>query len=115
MRLRVATWRRSAGKACVRGAGRGRRRVSMDTRTGHLEADVGPGSGRVPEAVPGGDGPWVGPRLRSEQVWHAISKASFAVLGYVTPTGEPRSSGVVYKTLDRRLYVAVAPESWKAK
>ena len=29
--------------------------------------------------------------------------------------GEPRSSGVVYKTVGRRLYVAVAPDSWKAK
>ena len=53
--------------------------------------------------------------LSTEQVWHAIDKASFAVLSEVTPAGEPRSSGVVYKTLDRRMYVAVAPDSWKAK
>ncbi len=33
----------------------------------------------------------------------------------VTPAGEPRSSGVVYRTLGRRLYVAVAPDSWKAR
>jgi len=57
----------------------------------------------------------VGPRLTSEQVWRALAKASFAVLGYVTLSGEPRSSGVVYKTVGRRLYVAVAPDSWKAK
>ncbi|HEX6262197.1 MAG TPA: pyridoxamine 5'-phosphate oxidase family protein [Actinomycetota bacterium] len=44
-----------------------------------------------------------------------MKKASFAVLGYVTPTGEPRSSGVVYKTLGRRLYVATAVDSWKAR
>jgi len=54
-------------------------------------------------------------RLTSEQVWQAIAKASFAVIGYVTPRGEPRSSGVMYKTVGRRLYVAVAPDSWKAK
>ena len=54
-------------------------------------------------------------RLTNEQVWRAIDKASFAVLGYVTPRGEPRSSGVVYKMIDRRLYVAVAPDSWKAR
>ena len=54
-------------------------------------------------------------RLTSEQVWHAISKASFAVVSYVTPAGEPRSSGVVYATARRRLYVAVAPDSWKAR
>src|SRR5947208_1024150 len=29
--------------------------------------------------------------------------------------GEPRSSGVVYKAVDRRLYIAVAPDSWKAR
>jgi len=54
-------------------------------------------------------------RLTSEQVWHAIGRASFAVLSYVTPSGQPRSSGVVYKVLNRRLYVAVAPDGWKAK
>jgi hypothetical protein len=55
------------------------------------------------------------PRLTSEQVWRQISKASFAVLSHVTSAGEPRSSGVVYRTLGRRLYVAVAPDSWKAR
>jgi Pyridoxamine 5'-phosphate oxidase len=54
-------------------------------------------------------------RLTSEQVWRQIAKASFAVLSHVTPAGEPRSSGVVYRTLGRRLYVAVAPDSWKAR
>jgi hypothetical protein len=54
-------------------------------------------------------------RLTTEQIWQQLAKASFAVLGYVTPSGEPRSSGVVYTTADRRLYVAVAPDSWKAK
>ena len=54
-------------------------------------------------------------QLTAEQVWQALGKASFAVLGYVTPAGEPRSSGVVYKALGRRLFVAVAPDSWKAK
>ena len=55
------------------------------------------------------------PRLTSEQVWRQISKASFAVISHVTPAGEPRSSGVVYRTVGRRLYVAVAPDSWKAR
>jgi hypothetical protein len=54
-------------------------------------------------------------RLTTEQVWHQIAEASFAVIGYVTPAGEPRSSGVVYKTVGRRLYVAVAHDSWKAR
>jgi hypothetical protein len=51
----------------------------------------------------------------SERVWHDLGKASFAVLSYVTPAGEPRSSGVVYVTANHRLYVAVATDSWKAR
>jgi pyridoxamine 5'-phosphate oxidase-like protein len=51
----------------------------------------------------------------TEQVWREIQKASFAVVGYITPAGEARSSGVVYKTVGKRLYFAVAPESWKAR
>jgi hypothetical protein len=51
----------------------------------------------------------------SDQVWHELDRASFAVIGYATPAGEPRSSGVVYKTVGKRLYMAVAPGSWKAR
>jgi len=69
----------------------------MATRTIH-------GQGRQPQ-----------PRLTSEQVWRALTRASFAVLSHLTPGGEPRSSGVVYKTSGRRLVVAVAPGSWKAR
>jgi len=56
-----------------------------------------------------------GPHITAEQVWRELDRASFAVVGYVTPAGEPRSSGVVYKTVGQRLYVAVAPDSWKAR
>jgi len=38
-----------------------------------------------------------------------------AVVSYATRAGEPRSSGVVYTTVGQRLYVATAPESWKAR
>jgi hypothetical protein len=55
------------------------------------------------------------PGLTSEQVWQTVARASFAVLSHVTPAGEPRSSGVVYKAIGRRLVVAVAPGSWKAQ
>jgi hypothetical protein len=58
---------------------------------------------------------WARPGLTSEQVWQAITRASFAVLSHLTPAGEPRSSGVVYKTRGRSLVVAVAPGSWKAR
>ena len=55
------------------------------------------------------------PRATSAQVWRALARASFAVVGYVTPGGEPRSSGVVYATAGKRLYVVVAADSWKAR
>lgn len=57
----------------------------------------------------------IGPRLTGEFVWRELAKASFAVVSYVTPTGQPRSSGVLYTTVGRRMYVAVADDSWKAK
>ncbi|GAA2352281.1 pyridoxamine 5'-phosphate oxidase family protein [Streptomyces violaceusniger] len=53
--------------------------------------------------------------LTGERVWRQIAKASFAVLSHVTPTGEPRSSGVLYAVAGRRLYTVVAPDSWKAR
>jgi hypothetical protein len=54
-------------------------------------------------------------RTSCEQIWNGIRRASFAIISYVTPSGEPRSSGVVYGVSSRRLYVAVAPHSWKAR
>jgi hypothetical protein len=87
----------------------------MGTRTTHKQAKVGTGNGGATGALPEDDVQRRMPRLTSEQVWKPIAKASFAVLGYVTPSGEPRSSGVVYKAVGRRLYVAVAPDSWKAR
>ena len=50
-----------------------------------------------------------------DQVWMALGKGSFAIVSHVTPAGEPRSSGVVYGVAGRRIYVAVAPQSWKAR
>jgi len=54
-------------------------------------------------------------RLTTEQVWHCLERASFAVVSYTTPRGDPRSSGIVYKVTGGRLFVAVAPDSWKAR
>ncbi len=62
-----------------------------------------------------GQGGSARPGLTSERVWQAVARASFAVLSHVTPAGEPRSSGVVYKASGRKLVVAVAPGSWKAQ
>ena len=81
----------------------------------HEDAKVGAGGQPAIRAVPEAPGERMEPGLTGEQVWRALARASFAIVGYVTPSGEPRSSGVVYKTLGRRLYVAVAPDSWKAK
>jgi hypothetical protein len=67
-------------------------------------------SGRAGEADATGRVP-----VSSEAVWQALAKASFAVVSHVNAAGEPRSSGVVYGTVDRRLYVAVAADGWKAR
>jgi len=72
------------------------------------------GAGATPAAA-GGDGRPVAARLTTEQVWHKVAEGSFAVLSHITPAGEPRSSGVVYKTIGRRLYIVTAPDSWKAR
>jgi Pyridoxamine 5'-phosphate oxidase len=74
--------------------------------------EVGDGA---PHKEQGTDSSHRGSILTREQVWRTLEKSTFAVLSYRTPSGDPRSSGVVYKTLGRRLYVAVAPDSWKAK
>jgi hypothetical protein len=55
------------------------------------------------------------PGIDSEVVWNEVEKGSFAIISYVTPSGKPRSSGVMYKAVDHRLYVVVAPDSWKAR
>ncbi len=56
-----------------------------------------------------------GAALTGEVVWRELAKASFAVVSHVTPTGQPRSSGVVYTVVGRRMYVVVAADSWKAR
>ena len=81
----------------------------------HQPAGLGTAGQEVPRSAAGDDARPMAARLTTEQVWHQIAQASFAVIGYVTPAGEPRSSGVVYKSIGRRLYVAVAPDSWKAR
>ncbi len=87
----------------------------MGAMTRDREARVGATDEGVTRPLPKGDGQRMGPRLTSEQVWSALAEASFAILSYVTPSGEPRSSGVVCKTVGGRLYAAVATDSWKAR
>ena len=81
----------------------------------HTQAPVGAAGVGATGAAAGGGGPPMAARLTTEQIWHQLAKGSFAVLSHVTPAGEPRSSGVLYTTIGRRLYIATAPDSWKAR
>lgn len=80
-------------------------------------ANTGAAADRTTDSVTTDNAQVIAPasRLTSDRVWRKLAKASFAVVSYVTPAGEPRSSGVVYAIVDRRMYVAVAADSWKAK
>jgi hypothetical protein len=51
----------------------------------------------------------------AEEIWPYIEKWPFAVLSFVTPQGESRSAGVMYKVQDRALYVLTGPDTWKTK
>ena len=53
--------------------------------------------------------------MRADDVWEALRRCSFAVISQVTPSGAPRSSGVVYTLVGRTMYLAVAGDSWKAR
>ena len=61
---------------------------------------------------PTGDG--ITAAALTDEVWRQLAKASFAVVSQITPTGGPRSSGVLYVVVGRMMYVAVAEDSWKA-
>jgi hypothetical protein len=56
-----------------------------------------------------------GPRLTADDIWRTVARGSFAVISWVTPTGEPRSAGVLYTVVDRRMYVVTGVDSWKAR
>ncbi len=54
-------------------------------------------------------------QLKSEQVWDAINKELFAVLGMVTAKNEARTVGVVYIVRDQKLYIGTGSDSWKVR
>jgi hypothetical protein len=87
----------------------------MSTAYEHERASEGGAARPAADAVAGNAGAATAASVTGEQVWRALSEASFAVVSYVTPAGEPRSSGVVYALAGRRLYLAVATDSWKAR
>lgn len=53
--------------------------------------------------------------ITTDQVWEEIERQMFAVLGHVTPQGEPRTSGIVYTVRNRQLYIGVGRQSWKPR
>lgn len=53
--------------------------------------------------------------LTADQVWAAIEKELFGVIGMVTAKGEARTAGVVYIVRDRMLIIATGADSWKAR
>ena len=54
-------------------------------------------------------------QLGSDQVWQAIEREIFAVLGMVTARGEARTVGVVYGVHDRKLYIGTRKAAWKVR
>ena len=54
-------------------------------------------------------------QLTTEQVWQAIEKEVFAVLGMVTAKCEARTVGIVYVVKNRRLYIASNEDTWKVR
>lgn len=54
-------------------------------------------------------------QLTSEQVWAALEKELFAVLGMVTAENQARTAGIVYVVRHRRLYIGTGKHSWKAR
>lgn len=51
----------------------------------------------------------------TENVWTAIEKELFAVLGLVTKEGESRTVGIVYIVRDRKFYIGTGLQTWKSK
>jgi hypothetical protein len=54
-------------------------------------------------------------QLSTEQVWEAIEKELFAVIGMVNARNEARTVGIVYVVRDRKLYIATDKDTWKTR
>lgn len=54
-------------------------------------------------------------QLTTEQVWQAIEKELFAVIGMVTARHEARTVGLIYVVPDRKLYIGTGKDTWKAR
>ena len=51
----------------------------------------------------------------TENVWEAIEKELFAILGMVTAKNQARTVGIVYVVQDRKLYIGTGSSTWKAR
>ena len=54
-------------------------------------------------------------QLTTNQVWEAIEKESFAVVGMVTAKSEARTIGITYVVRDRKLYFGTFIKMWKVR
>lgn len=54
-------------------------------------------------------------QLNAEQIWEAIEKELFAVIGMVTTRNEARTAGIVYIVREHKLYIATGRDTWKAR
>ena len=54
-------------------------------------------------------------QLKADQVWEAVEKELFAVIGMVTANMEARTVGVVYVVRDRKLFIGTDRETWKVR
>ena len=51
----------------------------------------------------------------TDLVWKEIQRQMFAVLGFVSATGEARTAGIVYVVRGRELFLGTSRNSWKAR
>ncbi len=70
---------------------------------------------QLAQGVRGGEDRAKEAHIAPERVWKEVGKQSFMILSHVTPAGQPRSSGVVYRAMGHRLYVVVGSDSLKAR
>ena len=54
-------------------------------------------------------------QLTTNQVWEAVEKESFAVIGMVTASNEARTVGITYVVRDRKIYFGTFIETWKVR
>lgn len=53
--------------------------------------------------------------VTTDSIWKELEREMFAVLGFVTPSGEARTAGIVYIVRNRELYIGTGTDSWKAR